>query len=268
MAGKTNGHSLESGKKMTGTIQDHRLEDRVSKIESLLKEKPSTLSPLDVSRLVDDAIRPVRETHFDSFKVYTTVLFTSLALLVGISGVLSRIEVRDQMKEMQTQFDKQAAVLQKKFEDFAGESLKRPQIQLLHDGRLLEGQSIPLPFQANVSPKSATIDSLFIRNTGDKTTEPIALRIAINRPVFLTYHGNPHWEQATSYEKEYVSAFYSSKQVSVHPGETFNIQPLALDWVMGQHPDNTATNVRCKLEVFYGGARPSEATFTAAFEPN
>lgn len=252
---------------MSDKKTDRQLEDRISRIESVLHEKPASLSPPDVSRLVDQAIRPVREAHFDAFKAYTTVLFTALALLLGVLGVLSRIEVRDQVKDMQTQFDKQAAALQTKFENFAGESLKRPQIQLLHDGRPLEGQSVLVPFHANSWPKQATIDSLFIRNVGDRTTEPIALRIAISRPVRSSHQRNPHWEQATSYEKEYTSAFYSSKQVAVHPGETFNIQPLVLDWDMGQPSENTATNALCKLQVFYGGARPSEATFTAAFQP-
>jgi len=252
---------------MKNRNDEQGLEERVAAIESTLRQERSPSQPTEIARLVDDAVRPIRDAHFDSFKAYTTVLFTALALLLGVLGVLSRIEVRDQVRDMQNQFDKQETALQKKFDEFAGESLKRPQIELLHNGVPLEGQSVSVPFNPNVWPKNATIDSLFIRNTGDRTTEPIALRFAISRPVQLTYNRNPNWELSTSYEKQYAAAFYSSKQVAVHPGETFNIQPLVLDWAMGAPADNVATTALCKLEVFYGDAKPSEALFTVTFEP-
>ncbi len=219
-----------------------------------------------IEALVDDAVRPLRERHYDSYKAYTTIIFTALVLLVGVMGVLSRIEVRDQVMDMQTRFERQEGELRNRFEMLAGEALKRANIELLHEGKPLEGQAIEIRYLPNNRPNDAILDTLFIRNSGDKRTEPIAMRVSIGAPDDLDldpYNKNPRWERTSSPDKNYAVSFYSSQQVMVHPGETFGIYPLHLDWRL----ETSLTNRACKLEVFYGDARPAEAVFNAVFVP-
>ena len=217
-----------------------------------------------IAGIVHDEMHPLQERHYDSYKAYTAILFTALALLVGILGILSRIEVRDQVKDMQSRFDKQESDMKKNFELLAGESLKRPNIELLHEGKPLASQSVQIRYHKHSSPNDATLDTIFMRNSGDKRTEPIAMRISIGADVNLNPRNTgQRWEKTTTSDKNYAASFYSSQYVMVHPGETFSVHPLYLDWDM----NTLMTNTSCKLDVFYGDAKPAEALFHVVFIP-
>lgn len=195
---------------------------------------------------------------FDSHKWFVTVLFSAVAVVLTVYGVLSRLDVRDSTNEMEKRVNSATSDMEKRFQALAGEAFKKPVIEILNQDTALENKVIDIYAQAGVLPVSASLTTLFIRNIGDKKSEPLSVRISLAAPVALSDYRSASWETSASFETNFVSCFYLKRHDTVAPGETLNIQELPLDW---RSVSTNPTDVGCKIQVFFGGDKPSEAQF-------
>jgi hypothetical protein len=163
---------------------------------------------------------------------------------------------------MKSEVSNAVSNMQKRFELLAGESLKKPALELLHENSPLENSVVVVSVQ-NTSPMQVPVDTLFIKNTGDKKTEPLSIRVSAAVPVGLGFSSSQEWEAVSSSEKDFPWTFYSIRHATVAPLETLNIHPLilSLEYSMLWSSPNHQTNVPCKIQVFYGGEKPAEARF-------
>jgi hypothetical protein len=202
---------------------------------------------------LEKSVSDLNNRVFDAHKWFVTVLFSVVAVMLTVYGVLSRLDVRESTREMEVKVDKATADMEKKFQALAGEALKKPVVELLNESVPLEGQEV----QAWGQFGAVGVGTLFLKNIGDKRTDPISIRISVAAPLHLYVDRQQDWESVASYEKDYQISFNSTRHPSIAPGEILNVHPLFLDW------SNVAqnTNFICKIQVFYGGEKPAEASF-------
>lgn len=207
---------------------------------------------------LDQSLAEVRKSHLESHKWFTTIIFSVVAILLAVWGNMSRTDVRESIKDIQTKIDKATAEMEKRFAVLAGEALKKPYLELLHEGTALENQVVDAFHDGpeQVMPFEVSLSTLFLKNSGDRRTEPLSVQIFFPVPLRLSF-GGQEWEQAANSEKEYASSFYSTRHTTVAPGETLNIHPLIFNWT----DLDRQTNVPCKILVFYGGEKKAEARF-------
>jgi len=211
---------------------------------------------------LEKAVVDVNTRVFDSHKWFVTILFSAVAVLLTVFGVISRLDVKDSTATMERRLETRASEMEKKIQAAVGEALKKPSLSLLTATGPLENQTLELTTGYRSSPNEAAITSLFVHNGGDKRTEPLSISVWIAGSVTLLQQPSD-WEAAVSVDKEFGSSFYSMRHITVAPDETVNIHALPLDWVHIA-PWNNPTNppaIPCKIQVFYGGERPAEARF-------
>ncbi|MEK7721073.1 MAG: hypothetical protein AAB359_01645, partial [Elusimicrobiota bacterium] len=144
-----------------------------------------------------------------------TIIFSCMTVFVGVCAILvtllgwfSKSDTRDATKEMESKVEKKMAEIDAKFQLLAGEALKKPVLELLHDGVPLENRLVEIFRQMNVMPLQTSLDTLFLRNVGDKRTEPLSIRISTTLPFQMGWDLQ-EWERVPSFDKEYaVIAFH------------------------------------------------------------
>jgi hypothetical protein len=218
---------------------------------------------------LEDDVRTLENSLVERHAKLITIIFSCMtafvalcAILVTALGFLSKSESREATKEMESKVKEALVDMDKRFLALAGEALKKPALQLLSDGAPLESRVIDVPLQVNVSGMPAPLATLFVKNTGEKRTEPLSIRISLAASVGASWD-HQDWEPAASFDKEFAASFYSTRHATVAPGETLNIHTLSLVWdrVLPWGPPGIQTNVPCKIQVFYGGEKPAEAQF-------
>ena len=99
---------------------------------------------------------------------------------------------------------------------------------------------------------------LFLKNGGNKRTEPISVRIYCSAGCEM--QPSAEWFQFTPSDTNYPSAYYlgagGAFQNTIAAGETWTIEN-ALTPIL-----TTATNGNLRLEVFYGGDNAAVAKFS------
>ena len=202
---------------------------------------------------------------FDSHKWFVTILFSAVAVVLTVYGVLSRLDVRDSTSEMEKRVNTATSDMEKRFQALAGEALKKPVIELMHENVPLENELIEITARANISPTELPFNTLFVKNIGDKRTEPLSIRFSLAIPIYLSFEERQEWETAASYETNFPGSFYSTRHDTVAPGETLNIHPLILGMDLSSAQTvalmSQQTNILGKIQVFYGGEKPAEAVF-------
>ena len=200
---------------------------------------------------------------FDSHKWFVTVLFSAVAVLLGVYGVMSRLDVRDSTNDREKKVDKATGEMEKKFAELSGEALKKPLLEIYTVQGLLDGQVF------EISQNSALpIYPLFFKNIGDKRTEPLSIQLSFTSDVFMNGTG-PEWQRTATDDKDYPfnynsgAATYSrAAGIGIAPQETWPLQAGFLNQV-----GCPITNiVKCKFKVFYGADKPAEAKFVIKFK--
>jgi hypothetical protein len=191
---------------------------------------------------------------FDSHKWFVTVLFSAVAVLLGVYGVMSRLDVRDSTNEMQQKVDKATSEMEKKVQSFVGEALKKPFLEVVTaDDQPLDGTT-NIVFD-NRMGNVYQIYTVFLKNTGDKRTEPISVRYSLGQGFEIDWDARNDWEQAPAGGKDFLYSFYSRRTTTtIAAGQKLNVQPLIF------HGDLSRPAL-CELEVFYGGEKPVRIRF-------
>jgi hypothetical protein len=227
---------------------------------------------------LEESVRDMRKSNLDSHKWFVTFIFGLVGLFLAYTGNQSRIEVRDATRDMkseihetvldvQTKVDKATAEMAKNFQNLAGESLKKPVIELYNESIPLDGKIIEISPPHNIFPAPVILNTLFVKNIGDKRSEPLSIRISLAGSVQLYPLQTQGWQEAASFEKDFPASFYSTRHDTVAPKEMLNIHPLTFDMQSFPNWINPQTNLLCKIQVFYGGENAAEAQFRIRLLP-
>jgi len=178
---------------------------------------------------------------FDAQKIFVTIIFSAVAALLTVYGVMSRLDVRESTAKV----EKATEDMKREFQNLAGNALRRPELQILFRGKSLNGQT--LEDQAPLNP-------IFLKNVGNKSTEPLSIRLFYSQGVSLL--GVVPTEIPSSDSDFPHCAFLGGGQLTVGAKETWVYdQPLGL----GLSADST--NGLLKLVVYYGGEDAVNASF-------
>lgn len=196
---------------------------------------------------LEKSVAELNKSHIDILKWTIATVFPVIAILLAALGILTRYDASQAIKDAQS-----------KIAALVGEALKKPILELLHEGTVLENQLVDLFHDGpdGVTPYEVSLSTLLLKNTGNRRTEPLSVYIFSTVPLRLAY-GQQEWEQAVSDKKEYASSFISTRHTTVAPEETLNIHPLVFDWTN----IDRQTNVQCTIQVYYGGEKTAEARF-------
>jgi|ERR1051326_5910615 hypothetical protein len=220
-----------------GTAPDADLSRRVSELEEKVTQLDKSLA----------------ERHIK----FITIIFGSVAVLVAVCalcvtgmGMFSRNESRDATKEMKTEVKESVQDMQRRFELLAGESLKKPVLQIASAGGLLDGQVFEFPSAQG----GQQFGTLFIKNTGDKRSDPLSIRLYCSEGA--TVNGG-NWVRTPTQEKDFPNGYYlmGVGNLTVSQGETWSLEETF--WI---YVAPSATNAFCKVQLF-GGEKPVESRF-------
>jgi hypothetical protein len=152
---------------------------------------------------------------------------------------------------MKTQVTEAVSAMERKFSLLAGESLKRPAIQISFSGGLLDGQTFDVPVNRQLQ-----FGALFIKNTGLKKTDPLSVRMYCAAGVTVN---SGIWAPVSSTDHDLPVSYYLNgiSQIGVAPEETWSLDD-GFNFIL-QGPE--VTNALCKLQVFFGAEKPAEARF-------
>jgi hypothetical protein len=189
---------------------------------------------------------------FDSHKWFVTILFSAVAVLLAVYGVMSRLDVRDSTNEMRSKVEKATSEMEAKVQSFVGEALKKPFLEIVTaDDQPLEGKTNIV--YSEMGQKYHHIYSIFLKNSGEKRTESISVRISFP-PGFQLDERN-EWEEAPTGGKDFAVSFYSRRTTTtIAPSQKLNLQPLPFS-------GDLSRPMLCELEVFYGGDKPARDRF-------
>lgn len=210
---------------------------------------------------------------WDGHKTFIAVALALGAVFGGFLTYLSRQDVKDansrldtKLQHFEERFSRQEEKFEKRFADLAGTALKKPALEISTSKGALDGQEFEisggdrLPFYP-----------LFLKNTGDRKTDPISVRLYTTASLIGMGNG-VNWVTTQSNDKEYSSSYFlrgdsadagGRAGMEIAPKETWTFE-------LGQFTEQifvTGTNrVDCKLLVFYGTELPCEAKFVLKFK--
>jgi hypothetical protein len=129
-------------------------------------------------------------------------------------------------------------------------------LRLSYEGIELNGRSLAV---SGDNSKSIKLTEFQIHNGADRATGPVSVRLYFSKPVTPSSPLNVTfpWQATPSDEASFPSAFYSAGtgQIIVNPTETWNWPAFS-----GQLNEDL-DEISARLKVFYGSARPLEASF-------
>jgi hypothetical protein len=215
--------------------------------------------------------------HTDTMTRILTVvsgLVGFIAVIVGFFAYFSKSEVSEEVKDMrqavnyetdraENRFDRMKIEFQQQFNAFAGESLKKPRIQIALGNTPFTNQLLAL----RRPPNPFALDPIYIKNVGDKPTDPLSLYLFSSLPLpFMTDQSS--WKEEPSNDLGFAHRYrFSGRQpnggVGLAPNESWYLVRESFDllWMQNTFATIPPNSISCKLVVFYGGEQPEEAPF-------
>jgi hypothetical protein len=236
--------------------------------ESLSSKEDVSLGEIE-HRLtaLEKSVNEVRKSHLEGHKWFTTVMFTLVGLLLVYTGNQSKTDVREAIRDMkadlhdsaqslESKVDTATGEMEKRFAVLSGEALKKPMLEISTLHGPLDGASFGVSGNGLLP-----IYPLFLKNTGDKRTEPISAQLSFSDDIL---NGGAEWIRTATDDTNYPFCYYSSTVISsrtagigIAPQETWT-----LDDEFGQSLSFSRTNqVLCRFRIFYGADKPAEAKF-------
>ena len=220
---------------------------------------------------LEDSVKEMRKSNLEGHKWFTTVMFTLVALLLTVVGIMSKSDVREAIRDMksdmrdvsadmQNKVEKATGEMEKNFQNMAGESIKKPLLTIATRAGFLDGQVFDIS-----QDKRFPILPLFLKNEGDKKTGGLSIRLAASCDLGLQNNGWT-WQQVESNQKDLSFWYYYRGEAA---GEVIGVAPKeTLTFTGGQmlpniFPAGLITNgiIDCKLQIFYEAEKPAEAKF-------
>ena len=232
----------------------------------------------DIDRRIEaleNSITEIRRTNLEGHKWFTTVMFTLVAVLLTVIGIVSKSDVREAIRDMKTdthestkdmtaKIEKAIGEMDRKFAALSGETLKKPSLIVATPRGKLDGQTYEVSGLSHFPP-----EPLFITNDGEKSTEPLSVRFYLSAPINVSVMGV--LQDFRSADKEFPVAYYldlyssvaRSVGISIAAKETWSFENNLLPNV-----SPVMTNIiACKMQIFYGAEKPFEARFTMKWMP-
>ena len=237
----------------------------------------TSLSVADLTKKVadlDDTVRELEksltERHLAQItRIFgiTTGLIGLFALLVTVAitvlGWMARSDTKDASKkmddagkEMKSEVKQAISDMNQKFEMLAGETLKKPRLEILYEGHPLDGRAFEIP----QSSGALRLGTIFLHNSGNKRIEYITTRLYATRGITL----NGDWQAFTSPDTNWPVAYIllGTRGIGIDAKETFSFDEAG--WINLSFP---ITNGACKLDIYYGVEQPAEAKFDVRVKP-
>jgi hypothetical protein len=211
---------------------------------------------------LEDSIKRIEQSQLERHTKTITIIFSSMTVFVGCFsllmaglGIWSKYETHEATKEMRADAKDQMAEFEKQFDRLAGDALKKPKVEILHDQKTLDGQII----EATIGLDGLLpIFPIFLKNIGDKRTDKVTIRLFVSQGANVQSEGQ--WEGVNTYDKDFSECFLLSTargDIFINPQEPFDVPGYYLK--IYQRNTNVLT---FKLEAFYGAEKPAEAQFT------
>jgi hypothetical protein len=198
------------------------------------------------------ALKEKPDTHLRTITIIFGVLSGVVALVaicLTVLGIWTKIDVNQAERAGRADIKEAIRDMEQRFAALSGETLKRPAIQIFYSGGPLDGKVFEAQYEVQLG-------SLFLKNTGSKSTGPLSVRLLTSHDMFPL--GLPGWAALATMEKDFTNGYYCGEvsQVTISAGETWALpQPITLA------PKPGPTNIACKMLVFFGGEAPAEAKF-------
>lgn len=186
----------------------------------------------------------------------------------------SNVEIKshDRLSEMQTNLDGQMFLLEtnfngqmllfeKRFEELAGDALKRPVLQLLISNNVpLDLHYFPRPAFGNyVFPPAI----FYLKNIGERKTDQMKMQLFASEEIPLDRGGGAYAYQTTdtNYPFGYQLDFRATG-IDLESVAAKQEIPLPIGCFGSFRWDRTGTNpIACRLVIYYGGDAPLEQKF-------
>ncbi len=186
---------------------------------------------------------------FDVHQKFVGYLFSVVAVIIVGLGINSAVQVRDSTKDMESRVVRATSEMEKKVQAFVGEAMKKPRLEAVTaDGSPIDGTTNIASFGGMVQ-----IYSVFLKNVGEKRSEPLSISISLNPSFNLSERSD--WENAPSHRREFATTFFLNRpSLTVASGQTISIPALPIN-------GDLSTPRPCELEVFYGGEQALKTRF-------
>ena len=230
------------------------IERRLEEVEKIARAPKDMEGGETTRRLaaLEKAIEVKNDKHLKTIAIIFSCLaglIAVCAIMVTALGWLSRSESREATKDMKSEVREEMNKIEKRFQALAGEAFKKPVLQAVTaDGSPLEGKTNAAYYGGMMQ-----IYTVFLKNIGDRRTEPLSVKFSLGTDVNALNHED--WDQAPALGKDFATSFYSKRTTTtIAPGQTLNVHPLV---ITGAPPNVTP----CELEVFYGGEQVLRTSF-------
>lgn len=165
--------------------------------------------------------------------------------------VAAAIEKTEQRAhESSAKVDHAIEKMRQEFQRLAGESLKKPDIIIQHNGYPMDGQEIIMDSHGYFD-----IQSLTLVNKGDKTCETVSVRIYLE---FYAWSEYGEWQSLASPNPDYKCLLWISPTAKISPSERWVIPN---SYFRVEKSQDIKDSVAAMIEVFYGVEQPAVAHF-------
>jgi len=224
-----------------------------------LKLKLERLEAADAARKeAEKTMGERQDRHLKTVSLIVAVpggIIAITGILMVIFGRLAQTDSRETTREMRADINNAISQMHSNFDRLAGDALKQPKLEILHQGAPLDGRKF------ETDSDSPIYLQLSFKNTGQKKTEELRVRVFTSERV--TVFG---WEEVETSEDSlrfrYSPPSYQKMLDSIPTGDTAIWSGTIDVWA-----PELKTNITCRLRAFYG-VQPADVYFIISPRPS
>lgn len=188
------------------------------------------------------------DRHLRNMSFVVSVVGVLVTLITVVFGWMANSNSKDAAresheaaKEMREEFAKLSAKQEADFRRLAGDALKVPKLEILHQGIPLDGTTL----ETDPAIGSVRLE-LSLKNSGDKKAEDLTLRLFSKHPITVSEYREDGGDAIFPYR--FSPYHWNPLPAFVAAGDTVRLQdPVTFAGVA------PGTNATCKLQIFYSG---------------